>query len=190
MSLEKGIAKRSGSVCELCGSDDNLSVYAVPPVKERVQDRCIHVCGICNEQLVESSKVDANHWRCLNDSMWSEVDAVKVVAYRMLHQIKSAGWSQDLIDMMYLDDETLVWAKEGVVDEDAPVHKDANGNVLVAGDSVVLTQSLNVKGSSLTAKKGTVVKRISLVHDNAEQIEGRVEGQQIVILTKFVRKNS
>tara|TARA_B110000908_G_scaffold158759_1_gene200242 strand:+ start:861 stop:1433 length:573 start_codon:yes stop_codon:yes gene_type:complete len=190
MSLEKGIAKRSGSVCELCSSEDNLSVYAVPPVKERVQDRCIHVCGICNGQLAESSKVDANHWRCLNESMWSEVDAVKVVAYRMLHQIKSAGWSQDLIDMMYLDDETLVWAKEGVVDEDAPVHKDAKGNVLVAGDSVVLTQSLNVKGSSLTAKKGTVVKRISLVHDNAEQIEGRVEGQQIVILTKFVRKNS
>lgn len=189
MSLEKDIASRSGSKCELCGSGDDLTVFAVPPVKERRKSNCIQVCGTCNEQLEYSDKIDANHWRCLNDCMWSEVDAVKVVAYRMLHQLKSEGWSQDLIDMMYLEDETMTWAKEGVVDEDAPIHKDANGNILTAGDSVVLTQSLNVKGSSLTAKKGTVVKKISLVFDEPGQIEGRVEGQQIVILTKFVRKN-
>jgi protein PhnA len=45
-----------------------------------------------------------------------------------------------------------------------------------------------VKGSSLTAKRGTAVRNISLVPDNPEHIEGRVEGQQIVILTKFVKK--
>jgi len=32
------------------------------------------------------------------------------------------------------------------------------------------------------------VRRISLVHDNAEHIEGKVDGIQIVILTKFVKK--
>ena len=35
---------------------------------------------------------------------------------------------------------------------------------------------------------GTVVKNIRIVEDNTEQIEGRIEGQQIVILTKYVRK--
>jgi len=189
MSLEKDIQARSGSKCELCGSDNNISVFAVPPVTTRLKSNCIQVCTTCNEQLEDVDKININHWRCLNDCMWSEVDAVKVVAYRMLHLLKSEGWPQDLLDMMYLDDETLAWAKEGIVDENAEVHKDAFGNILTAGDSVVLTQSLNVKGSSLTAKKGTVVKKISLVYDNVEHIEGRVEGQMIVILTKFVKKN-
>jgi len=46
-----------------------------------------------------------------------------------------------------------------------------------------------VKGSSMVAKRGTAVRGISLVRDNPEQIEGRVNGQQIVILTKFVKKS-
>lgn len=190
MSLEKDIQSRSGGVCELCSSADNIDIYFVPPVKEKLKNNTIQVCATCKEQIEDSEKIDVNHWRCLNDSMWSEVDAVKVVAYRMLHYIKSEGWPQDLLNMMYLDEETLAWAKDGVPDENAEPHKDAFGNILTAGDSVVLTQSLNVKGSSLTAKKGTVVRKISLVFENPEQIEGRVEGQQIVILTKFVKKNN
>ncbi len=47
-----------------------------------------------------------------------------------------------------------------------------------------------VKGANFTAKRGTVVRGISLVADNQEHIEGRVNGQQIVILTKFVKKSS
>jgi protein PhnA len=70
------------------------------------------------------------------------------------------------------------------------LHKDANGHQLQNGDTVVLTKSLDVKGSSLNAKMGTVVKNIRLVPDNTEQIEGKIEGQLIVILTKFVRKQN
>lgn len=40
----------------------------------------------------------------------------------------------------------------------------------------------------MVAKRGTAVRKITLVHDNAEQIEGKVDGQQIVLLTKFVKK--
>jgi uncharacterized Zn ribbon protein len=53
---------------------------------------------------------------------------------------------------------------------------------------VVLTRSLDVKGSSLDAKMGTVVKNIRVVEDNTEQIEGKIDGQLIVILTKYLRK--
>jgi protein PhnA len=35
---------------------------------------------------------------------------------------------------------------------------------------------------------GTVVRNIRLVENNTEQIEGRIEGQVIVILTKYVRR--
>lgn len=190
MSLEKDIDARSESKCEICGTTDGLQIYFVPPVKEKLLNNSINTCATCFDQLENPENRDANHWRCLNDSMWSEVDAVKVVSYRMLHALKAEGWPQDLIDMMYLDDETKAWAKDGLVDENTEVHKDAFGAVLQAGDTVTLTQSLNVKGSSAQAKRGTAVRRISLVQDNVEQIEGKVDGQQIVILTKYVKKSN
>lgn len=109
----------------------------------------------------------------------------------MLNRLKSEGWPQDLLDMLYLDEETLAWAKatgEGD-DGDTPKHKDCNGAELNTGDTVVLIKDLNVKGASFTAKRGTAVRNISLVYDNPEHIEGKVNGQQIVILTKYVKKN-
>ena len=69
------------------------------------------------------------------------------------------------------------------------MHKDSNGTVLANGDTVTLIKDLPVKGAGFTAKRGTAVRNISLVPDNAGHIEGRVEGQRIVILTQFVKKN-
>jgi protein PhnA len=42
----------------------------------------------------------------------------------------------------------------------------------------------------VNARLGTVVHNIKLVADNTDQIEGRIEGQAIIILTKYVRKNA
>ena len=70
----------------------------------------------------------------------------------------------------------------------AEVHKDAFGQVLNAGDAVTLTKDLDVKGANFTAKRGTTVKNIRLVEGNTGQIEGKVNDQQIVILTQFVKK--
>ena len=190
MSLEKELAQRSNSTCELCGATDGLQAYAVPPKDSGNIDETAHICGTCHSQIEDPEKMDANHWRCLNESMWSEVPAVKVIAYRMLTRLRGEGWPVDLLDMLYLDDETMEWAKVDETDEaeEAIVHKDSNGVVLQAGDSVVLIKDLDVKGSSLTAKRGAAVRNIRLVHDNAEHIEGKVDGQTIVILTKFVKK--
>ncbi|MCB9257324.1 MAG: PhnA domain-containing protein [Chitinophagales bacterium] len=189
MSLEKELQSRSGNKCELCGSEENLAAYIVPPHTETLASKSIYACQTCSDQLQEKTEIDINHWRCLNDSMWSEEAAVQVVAYRMLHKLRAEGWPQDLLDMMYLDEETKAWAKEGLEEGEAIVHKDAFGNVLSNGDKVVITETLNVKGANLSAKKGTVVHNIRLVHDNAEQIEGKVDGQTIVILTKYLKKN-
>ena len=59
---------------------------------------------------------------------------------------------------------------------------------MLAGDTVVLIKDLVVKGANFTAKRGTAVRGISLVVDNATHIEGSVEGQRIVILTEFVKR--
>ena len=186
--MEKELSVRSGNCCELCGATGNLQQFIVAPKSGDYIDDVIHVCDTCNNQLIGTDDLDPNHWRCLNDSMWSEVDAVKVVTYRLLNELKSEGWPNDLLEMMYLDEDTLAWAKQGVTSSDAIVHLDSNGVQLFAGDSVVLIKDLKVKGANFTAKRGTAVRNITLVHDNAEQIEGKVEGQRIVILTQYVKK--
>lgn len=193
MNSESMLIDRSGGQCELCGSPELLQVYQVPP-QQTAFDAGIVVCKVCTDQITKLVPMDHNHWRCLNSSMWSTVPAVQVMAWRILTSVREAGWPQDLLDMLYLDDETLAWAKS--TEESEPnsepqvIHKDSNGNVLQAGDSVVLIKDLDVKGANFTAKRGTVVRSITLVENNAAQIEGRVSGQQIVILTQYVKKST
>ncbi|MBI9059262.1 MAG: PhnA domain-containing protein [Labilibaculum sp.] len=192
MTIEKELHSRSGSVCELCGASENLKSFEVKP-SNGTADQNILICNNCNDQIENPEQVDTNHWRCLNDSMWSTVPAVQVMAWRMLNRLRSEGWPQDLLDMLYLEEETLEWAKatgEGDDEDDAVKHIDSNGAQLQAGDTVTLIKDLNVKGGGFTAKRGTAVRNISLVSDNAEHIEGRVEGQHIVILTKYVKKSN
>lgn len=184
------LIERSGNACELCKSVGNLSVYTVPP--EGHANNHILVCDACNTQLA-NAVTDAQYWRFLTETMWSEVPAVQAMAWRILSRLKNESWAADNLDMLYLDDETLAWAKAVNNEDNATVeelHKDSLGAILEAGDTVVLTRSLDVKGSPLNAKMGTVVKNIRLVADNIDQIEGRVEGQTIVILTKYVRKQN
>ncbi len=191
MGLLEDLKSRSGNKCELCAATDNLKVYEVPPVSIGGVDGSLLGCEMCIDQIENPDSVDANHWRCLNDSMWSEHPPVQVVAWRMLSRLKSEGWPQDLLNMMYLDDKLLNWAKatgEGVAEGDKIIHRDVNGVVLNTGDSVVLIKDLKVKGSSIVAKQGTAVRRISLDPENAEYIEGKVGAQQIVIITKYVKK--
>jgi protein PhnA len=114
------------------------------------------------------------------------------MAWRLLNRLSAEeGWAQDFLDMLFLEDETLGCAQAGQTAEsdDEIKHRDSNGAVLEAGDTVTLIKDLNVKGANFTAKRGTAVRGISLVADNPEQIEGRVNGQQIVILTQFVKKS-
>lgn len=194
MKLEEVLAKRSGNKCELCGSAEGVQVYEVPPQDSRNEDNCLVMCSKCRAQVDKKQELDAHHWRAfLGDSMWSEVPAVQVVSWRLLNRLRGESWAADNLDMLYLDDERLAWAKatgDHESDSSVDLHKDANGHVLQNGDTVVLTKSLDVKGSTLTARMGTVVKNIRLVENNTEQIEGRIEGQVIVILTKYVRRQS
>jgi protein PhnA len=130
--------------------------------------------------------MDQNHLRCLGTAIWSEHDPVKVLAWRVLDRLSDEAWARDLTDQIYLDDAAMNWAQSGVI-RDSQL-KDANGATLNAGDNVVLIKDLPVKGGGFTAKRGTAVRGISLVADNPAHIEGRVEGQRIVILTEFVKK--
>ena len=65
--------------------------------------------------------------------------------------------------------------------------KDSNGTLLAEGNSVTLIKDLKVKGSSLTLKRGTVVKNIRFTNSAAE-IESRAGGSTMVLKTEFLMK--
>lgn len=191
MSLQERLTVRRGNKCELCEVESPLNIYEVPPKDGGYDEENILICNKCLAQIERKEELDRSHWQVLTNSMWSEVPGVQVVSWRMLNRLKDEAWAAEQLDMMYMDDERLEWAKatgDHELGAAVDLHKDAYGALLENGDTVVLTKSLNVKGTSMNASVGTVVRNIHLVADNTEQIEGRIEGQMIVILTKYVRK--
>lgn len=174
--------------CELCNLSADLTAYDVEP--QKANEKPAMLCDSCLEQI-KGDIVDANYFRGLADTMWSENRSVQVLAYRLLNRLNDESWASDLLDIIYLDDDIKAWAESGEEksDKNTLVHKDCNGVILNPGDTVTLIKDLNVKGVSFIAKRGTAVRRISLDPFNEEHIEGRVNGQKIVILTKFVKKS-
>lgn len=170
---------RAGGACEICGAAGagRLTAMEVPPSEEAAL-----LCPVCRGE----AEAPAGHWRCLEGAMWSPVPAVQVLVRRRLMTMEES-WAQEALEGMVLDGEILAWAES-----DQPLagieHRDANGALLAQGDTVILLKDLTVKGAGFTAKRGTAVRGIGLVADNAAQIEGRVEGQRIVILTEFVKR--
>ena len=176
MSLAE-LQTRAGEKCELCAGTTDLAGYEVQP-SDGSADKSILACATCSSQIENADSMDANHWRCLNGSMWSEHAPVQVMAWRILSRLSSEGWAQDLKEQLYLDEANLAWAEAGTTDTDnaedsGSATKDSNGAQLHDGDSVTLIKDLDVKGANFTAKRGTLVKNISLTA-NPEHIEGRV----------------
>ena len=187
MTLKDKLLERSNHKCELCGETENLEIFEVGPDSDGSLAQSVLLCDLCRHP----DKADVHHWRALADSMWTPVPAVQVLAWRQLNMLTDEAWARDLLDMLYLDDETAAWAASGMeknTADDSLRHIDSNGAILSAGDTVILIKDLNVKGANFTAKRGTAVRNISLDPNNENHIEGRVEGQQIVILTEFVKK--
>ncbi|MCH5716583.1 PhnA domain-containing protein [Niabella hibiscisoli] len=184
MSINTKLAERSGGTCELCATLTATQEYTVSPKDDSATDNQVAVCDTCLTAIKNEDK--SEYWRCLEGSIWSAEPAVQALSYRLLYTCKENDWANDVIQSIELEEPVIQWALSAF--EVAEVHKDVFGNTLESGDTVTLTQGLNVKGTSFTAAKGTVVKRIRLVPDNTEQIEGKINDQTIVILTKYVKK--
>ena len=175
----------TNTVCQLCETKALLSGFTVTGAADGAADQ-IMICPICHGGI-DSPPLNANHWRCLANTMWSEAPAVKVAAYRLLNQLSDQGWAQDALGLLYMEPDLQSWADAGLTPDDAPVTRDSNGTVLAAGDTVTLIKDLPVKGAGFTAKRGTSVRSISLT-DNPEHIEGRVNGQRIVLVAAYLKK--
>ena len=186
--IERKLKDRSESKCEISGAELDLAVYTLPPFADESLYHSVLLAKHLKDQVENPETMNPNDWRSLSDSMWNENLPVQILSWRMLARLKNI----DTLEMMYLDDEALEWAKatgEGEEeDENKIVHKDSNGAILKDGDSVVLIKDLDVKGATFTAKRGAAVHNIKVVWDDANLIEGRVENQHIYILTQYVKK--
>jgi protein PhnA len=184
MPISSALKERNQDQCELCNAQIATQAYTVSPKTDDSIENQVAVCQTCITAMNDATA--SFYWRCTEGSIWSAYASVQALSYRIAHQYKAEAWATDLINSVDLDETTIQWALSAF--EVAAVHQDAFGNILESGDTVVLTEQLNVKGTSFSASKGTVVKKIKLVHDNTNQIEGKINDQVIVILTKFVKK--
>jgi len=188
-TIDPTLLERAGNACELCAATDALTAYAVGPEEGASVDVTTVLCSTCIEQI--DGQPQTGHWQCLSTSMWSQVPAVQVLAWRMLKRLSGESWAQDLLDMMYLDESLTEWSAAGLPEKnddlDRTPTRDSNGTELAEGDTITLIKDLQVKGAGFTAKRGTVVRNIHLT-DNPEHIEGRVSGQQIVLVSAFLKK--
>ncbi len=103
LSIESELKDRADGKCELCSKQDKLIVKEIFP-SDGSSDGAIMICETCNH-LMGKPLENPNHWRCLNDAMWSPVPAIQVASYRILKSIESEGWTQDMLDMLYLEPE-------------------------------------------------------------------------------------
>lgn len=184
------IQSRAAQKCELCSAENDLSIFTMEPAEPSF-DRSMMLCDTCQTQVLASTDLDSNHLRCLSGSMWSEHIAVQILSWRMLKKLAATeAWALDLLDQVYLDEESLEFAmllsNEEASDSTA-VTKDSNGAILKDGDSVTLIKDLVVKGANFTAKRGTLVKNISLTN-NPLHIDGKINGTQIVLVSAFLKK--
>jgi len=186
MSISQALKNRNQELCELCNETAATVEYLVsgPGHTEEVPANQVAICNTCLAAL--DDKNASFHWRCIEGSIWSQEPSVQALSYRIGYFLKDEEWANNLINSVDLDENIIQWATS--VYEKVEVHTDAFGNTLANGDNVVLVQALDVKGTNFTASKGTVVKKIKLVHDNPEHIEGKINDQTIVILTKYVKK--
>lgn len=190
MTIEKNLLERASGRCELCSSTTDLAAYDVTPHAGASLDTHVLLCKTCHDHIQSPASLDSKHWYGLNESIWSEHNAVKVLAYRVLKRLGENSWAQDLLGQMYLDDELQSWADAGLsaeTDEAKAQVVDSNGTVLQDGDTVTLIKDLDVKGANFTAKRGTTVKNISLT-DDPKFIEGRINGTRIVLVAAYLKK--
>lgn len=183
MSISNPLKERSQSQCELCAVLPASIEYTVSPKPDTI-DNQVAICQACMEDIDSLGNVD--HWRCLEGSIWNPTPSVQALSYRLLHRLQEHDWAANALASVDLDEDVQSWAMSALAEPE--YHQDAYGNKLESGDNVVLTQSLNVKGTNFSAAKGTVVKNIKLVHDNIAQIEGKINNQTIVILSQYVKK--
>jgi protein PhnA len=113
-AIGKDLARRAKSKCELTGAAGvSLWPYEVPPVPEDPElDKTLLVSEACREVLEHPARLKGREWQCLAETVWSELPAAQVVAWRMLNRLaKTEDWAREVIEEVFLDEDVEAWAR-------------------------------------------------------------------------------
>lgn len=111
----KELVRRCAAHCELCAAGHvPLSIYEVSPVPQEPDiEHCLMICETCQQSLAQPKRMDANHWRCLTTTMWSEVGAAKVTAIVLLRYLaQQHAWAQECLEQAYLEESEQEWVDQ------------------------------------------------------------------------------
>lgn len=115
-SFGKELARRAKSKCELCEvAGEKLAIIEIPPVpREPDLARCVMLCEGCQMAVENPKKFQAgDHWRCLAQTVWSEVPAVQALAIRLLkRQEDSQVWARETLETVFPDEDVEELAAE------------------------------------------------------------------------------
>jgi protein PhnA len=189
-AIDSELMLRAEQSCELCRGTEGLRATLVQPKTLETAANSILVCRSCQTQIPAQAELDVHHLYCLNEAAWSQIPAIQVTSWRLLQRLSEQAWASELLEQLYLDEDTLAWAQEGC-EQPQPVQTmhvvDCNGTPLVQGDSVTVIKDLDVKGTSFVAKRGTTVKNIRIT-DDPDHVEGRVNKVAIMLKTCFLKR--
>lgn len=97
-------------------------------------------------------------------------------------------YTYEMEDKMVCPECSFEWLAKSTEEEPGLVVKDANGNLLADGDSVVVIKNLPVKGSSQPVKAGTKVRNIRLTEGD-HNIDCKIDGfGSMALKSEFVKK--
>jgi protein PhnA len=110
--LGKALTRRSRGRCELCEGREGVRLHELPPFPEDPDpERTLMACGRCRGWL-ETQRIEAVGAHFLAGAVWSEVDAVKLAANRLLlcHEGQGEPWVVEALDVCPVDPQTREWA--------------------------------------------------------------------------------
>lgn len=114
-ALGKELARRAKSKCELTGEAGvPLHTYEVPPVPAEPDiDHCLLVSPACRVALENPKTLAGQQWRPLAETIWAELPAAQVVAWRMLSVLaRNEDWARETLENSALDPDTEDWARQ------------------------------------------------------------------------------
>ena len=115
--MGKDLARRAKSRCEITGASGvPLWPYEVPPVTGDPDiDRTILISESCHEMLEHPERLRGREWQCLAETVWSDMPAVQVTAWRMLRELaKREDWAREALDGVFLDPAIEDWANSDI----------------------------------------------------------------------------
>jgi protein PhnA len=112
----KDLVRRSRSRCECCSrSGSRLDILEIEPLlEEPAPDHALFLCESCIKQIQRPEKMNPHDWRCLHETIWSELPVLQVLSVRLLRRLadRNETWAEELLEQCVLDSKIEEWSNQ------------------------------------------------------------------------------